>query len=189
MVERSRHPASDDPSAVVARARARAAAVLGRSGEGPARLIVVDVDHQRLYLIEDGRITADYPVSTAAAGVGGREGSLRTPPGVHRIQRRIGAGEPSGAVFVDREPTGRSWEGEPESDDLILTRILTLEGEEEGINRGPGYDSLERMIYIHGTNHESMLGVPASHGCVRLSNRDVIDLFDRVATGDPVVIV
>jgi UDP-N-acetylmuramate--alanine ligase len=108
---------------------------------------------------------------------------------VHRLERRIGAGEPPGAVFVDREPTGARWTGEPASEDLILSRVLTLDGQEEGLNRGPGCDSLARTIYIHGTNHEGMLGVPASHGCIRLSNRDVIDLFDRVEVGDPVIVV
>jgi UDP-N-acetylmuramate--alanine ligase len=152
-------------------------------------LIVVDVDHQRLILVEGGRVAADYPVSTAAAGVGGEEGSFRTPPGVHRIARRIGAGEPAGRVFVDRAPTPQRWTGEPTNEDLILTRVLTLEGMEDQVNRGPGFDSLARYIYIHGTNHEQRLGEPASHGCIRLANPDVIDLFDRVDAGDLVVIV
>ena len=113
---------------------------------------------------------------------------MRTPPGWHRIHARIGEGAPSGAVFVSREATGDRWKGEPEAADLILTRILTLEGLEDGVNRGPGHDSLERYIYIHGTNHEEELGRPASHGCVRMGNADVIDLFARVAVGDPVVV-
>jgi UDP-N-acetylmuramate--alanine ligase len=81
------------------------------------------------------------------------------------------------------------WNGGPRADDLILTRILTLEGLEEGVNRGPGHDSLARYIYIHGTNHEDALGRPVSHGCVRMANADMIDLFERLTVGDPVVIV
>ena len=155
----------------------------------PARLLLVDVELQRLLLLEDGRVTHEYPISTAANGIGGESGSFRTPPGWHRIHRRIGAGAASGTMFVSREPTGETWTGETRDDDLILTRVLTLDGLEDGINHGPGCDSLERTIYLHGTNHESRLGTPASHGCVRLANADAIALFDGVAEGDPVVIL
>src|SRR5262249_9656658 len=127
--------------------------------------------------------------STAANGIGGQEGSNRTPPGWHRIHSKIGAGAESGTVFESREPTGRVWRGENEAADLILTRILRLDGLEAGVNRGSGCDSLERYIYIHGTNHEDTLGRPGSHGCVRMANADVIELFDRIREGDPVVIV
>ena len=155
----------------------------------PPRFVLVDVEHQRLLLLEDGRVTGEYAVSTAANGIGGESGSFRTPPGWHRVQRRIGAGAASGTVFVSREPTGEVWAGETRDDDLILTRVLTLEGFEDGINRGPGCDSLERYIYLHGTNHEEQLGTPASHGCVRVSNADISALFERVQEGDAVVIV
>src|SRR5207247_3450625 len=120
--------------------------------------------------------------------IGGEENSMRTPPGWHRIHARIGDGAETGAVFESRVPTGVVWHGEPLVADLILTRILTLEGLEDGVNRGPGHDSLERYIYIHGTNHEDQLGRPASHGCVRLANADVVELFDRVAEGAAVFI-
>jgi UDP-N-acetylmuramate--alanine ligase len=186
MGERAESFDSPDTAGLIGRAGARARAVLGQL---PERLIVVDVDHQRLYLLEHGSVVADYQVSTAAAGMGGGEGSLRTPPGVHRIERRIGGGQPPGTIFVDREPTGARWNGEPLTEDLILSRVLTLDGQEEGTNRGAGCDSLARYIYIHGTNHEQALGTPASHGCIRLSNRDVIDLYQRVTAGDPVVII
>ena len=157
--------------------------------ELPARLVVVDVEHQRAHLLEQGRVTFSAPVSTAAKGIGGDEGSLRTPPGWHRIHARIGDGAATGTVFVSREPTGEVWKGEPRTDDLILTRILTLEGLEAGINRGPGSDSLERYIYFHGTNAPERLGQPVSIGCIRLANDDVVELFDRVREGDLVVIV
>ena len=155
----------------------------------PERLLVVDVRRQRLTVIEEGRPIGEYRVSTAAAGVGGASGSLKTPPGWHRIHARIGDGAPVGEIFESRIATGRTWTGEAREDDLILTRVLTLDGLEEGVNRGAGVDSLERYIYLHGTNHEARLGVPGSHGCVRLANSDVIELFDRVREGDAVVIV
>lgn len=155
----------------------------------PPRLLVVDVERQLLTLWISGRLVARHVVSTAAAGVGGDDGSLRTPPGWHRIHARIGAGQPPGTVFESRIPTGRVWHGEADDADLILTRVLTLEGLEEGVNRGAGHDSLERYIYLHGTNHEGTLGRPTSHGCVRMANADVLELFERVEAGDPVVIV
>jgi UDP-N-acetylmuramate--alanine ligase len=155
----------------------------------PARIAVVCVAEQRLYLFEDGRSTRSYVVSTAERGVGGEEDSLRTPPGTHVVDRRIGDGAGEGTVFVSREPTGTIWAGEECEDDLILTRVITLDGCELGINRGPGCDSKSRFIYLHGTNHETALGRPTSHGCVRLANRDVIDLCDRLREGDAVVIL
>ena len=155
----------------------------------PARYLVVDVPAQRLVLVQEGATVSEFPVSTAAAGVGGEAGSLRTPPGWHRIHARIGGDQPLGAVFESRAPTGQVWRGEAREEDLILTRVLTLEGLEPGVNRGPGCDSLERYIYIHGTNHEDLLGRPASHGCVRMANADVAWLFDHVEEGDAVVIV
>jgi UDP-N-acetylmuramate--alanine ligase len=155
----------------------------------PPRYLVVDTERQRLALVENGAVVAEHPVSTALAGIGGESGSFKTPPGWHRIHARIGAGEPAGAVFESRVPTGAMWRGEAREDDLILTRVLTLEGLEDGVNRGPGHDSLERYIYLHGTNHEAALGKPASHGCVRMANAAVLELFERVLPGDAVVIL
>jgi UDP-N-acetylmuramate--alanine ligase len=179
-----------DPS-LAARALDLARAALARRGappEPPSRLLVVDVERQRAVLIENGAAKAAWPVSSARAGVGGAEGSYRTPPGWHRVHRRIGDGAEEGSVFVSREPTGEMWRGEARDDDLILTRILTLDGLEEGVNRGPGHDSLERYIYLHGTNHERLLGRPVSHGCVRLSNVDICSLFAFMREGDYVLI-
>lgn len=179
-----------DPS-LAARALELARGALGRCGapaELPSRFLVVDVERQRAVWLEDGVAKAVWPVSTARAGIGGAEGSYRTPPGWHRVHRRIGEGAEGGAVFVSREPTGETWRGEARDEDLILTRILTLDGLEEGINRGPGHDSLERYIYLHGTNHERLLGRPTSHGCVRLSNADVCCLFEKMREGDYVLI-
>ncbi len=175
-----------DTDRIVTRARTRAAAVLGAA---PARLVAVDVAGQRLFLVDDDRVTLEAPVSTAAAGLGGAEGSLRTPPGVHVIAARIGEGAPTGAVFESRELTGAVWKGEVADADLILTRVLTLDGREDGINRGPGCDSLARYVYIHGTNHEEDLGRPVSHGCIRVSNADAIRIHAGVRPGDAVVIL
>ena len=155
----------------------------------PPRYIVVDTERQRLSWVEADAVVAEYPVSTALAGIGGESGSLKTPAGWHRVHATIGSGEPAGAVFESRVPTGALWRGEARDEDLILTRVLTLEGSEDGVNRGAGGDSLERYIYIHGTNHEASLGKPASHGCVRMSNASVLELFERVRPGDPVVIL
>lgn len=157
--------------------------------EADRRWLLVDTLSQRLALVEAGRISGLWPVSTAAAGLDSRQDSGGTPPGLHRIARRIGLDAEPGTVFASREPTGAIWRGESDPGDLILSRVLVLDGLEDGINRGPGVDSRERYIYLHGTNHEEHLGRPASGGCVRLANRDVIELADRVAEGDPVVIV
>jgi len=155
----------------------------------PSRLALVDAENQWLYWIERGEVVLEYAISTAANGIGGEADSGRTPPGWHRVHARIGARKPRGTVFRSREDSGERWKGEARDDDLILTRVITLDGMEPGVNRGPGFDSLERYIYLHGTNHEDELGVPRSHGCVRLANDAVVELFDRMKTGDPVVIM
>jgi UDP-N-acetylmuramate--alanine ligase len=180
-----------DPFSLI-RYRALALAGLRREGLGPrvlpARYLVVDVERQRLGLIRDGLLAGDYLISTGAAGIGGQEGSLRTPPGWHRIHTRIGEGAALRAVFRERVATGEFWRGDGDQGDLILTRVLTLDGLEPGVNRGGEVDSRERTIYIHGTNHPEELGRPASHGCVRMACTDVVDLFRQVAAGDPLLI-
>jgi UDP-N-acetylmuramate--alanine ligase len=155
----------------------------------PRRWLLVDAAQQRVFLMHGAEPVGEWPVSTASAGIGGADGSLRTPPGWHRVHARIGAGVEAGTVFESRMPTGVIWRGEPREEDLILTRVLTLEGLENGVNRGPGHDSLERYIYLHGTNHETALGRPDSHGCVRLSNRGIVEVFDQVAEGDLVAVI
>src|ERR1035438_7783851 len=137
------------------------------------RVLVVDAARQHLALLQDGRMLLEAIISTAKNGLGCEEGSYRTPTGWHRIHERIGAGAETGTVFRNRVDTGEVWRGETREDDLILTRVLTLDGLEEGWNRGPGRDSLERFIYLHGTNQEGQLGRPVSHGCVRLANAHV----------------
>lgn len=151
--------------------------------------IWVSVAKQVLFVIDGDQCVAQYPCSTAAKGTGNRERSYQTPLGWHTIDEKIGDGHPWGAVFKERKPTGRAWKpGQPPGDDMVLTRILWLRGQEPGVNAGPGIDSHDRFIYIHGTPEEDKLGTPASRGCVRLSNTDVISLFDRVPSGTPVLI-
>lgn len=159
-------------------------------GKAVTRWLLISVHDQRLICVEEGEASRSYGVSTASAGLDGGEGSFGTPPGVHRIGRKIGEGMERGTWFKSREPVGRWQPGDPDAEeDLVLTRILTLDGCEEGVNRGEGCDSLSRFIYIHGTNHEDRIGEAVSHGCIRMSNADVINLFERVEEGDPVVIV
>jgi lipoprotein-anchoring transpeptidase ErfK/SrfK len=156
------------------------------------RRIRVRLGTQRLELLEGARLLASWPVSTAAKGAGEREGSEQTPRGLHEVRAMIGAGAPAGAVFVARRPTGEVCTPERASAepgrDWVLTRILWLRGLEPGINRHGGVDSMRRYIYIHGTPHEDALGTPASHGCIRMANADVIELFERVAPGTRVEI-
>jgi len=162
---------------------------VGAPGLDPrGRFIVVDAARQRIGVLADGRLVLEATISTAKNGLGCEEGSYRTPTGWHRIHERIGAGAETGTVFRNRVATGEVWRGESREDDLILTRVLTLDGLEEGWNHGSGRDSLERFIYLHGTNQEGQLGLPVSHGCVRLSNADVTELFEFVSPGDPVFI-
>lgn len=156
--------------------------------EPRGRVLVVDPARQRLGLLEDGRLAFEAVISTAAKGLGCEENSYRTPTGWHRILARIGAGAEPGTVFKAQQPNGDRWQGEARDEDLILTRVLTLDGLEEGWNRGPGRDSRLRWIYLHGTNQEGLLGMPVSHGCVRLSNADITALFDLVGEGDPLLI-
>lgn len=133
-----------------------------------------------------------YPVSTALNGAGEADGSYCTPRGQHRIAQKIGAGAPLFAVFKARVPTGAIWTPEIEAQspgsDWILSRILWLEGMEPGKNQGGTVDSHARYIYIHGTNEESKMGTAVSHGCIRMRNADVVDLFERVSVGTVVEI-
>lgn len=152
----------------------------------------VSIGAQRLWLMRDARILQEYPVSTALAGAGERNGSGCTPRGLHYIRACIGAGQPAGAVFVGRRPTGEIYTPalaarQPERD-WILSRILWLCGRQPGLNRGGDVDSQRRYIYIHGTPDSEPMGVPRSHGCIRMRNADVIELFARVKPGTDVLI-
>jgi L,D-transpeptidase YbiS len=156
--------------------------------------IEVDTRLQQLYLWEPGpdgdMLIRQYPVSCASNGVGEEDGSYCTPRGRHRIAEKVGAGAPLGTAFKSRQPTGEIWTPELDAGnpgrDWILSRILWLEGLEPGRNQGGTVDTHQRYIYIHGTHEEHKLGTPASHGCVRMKNEDVAELFDLVEVGTEV---
>jgi lipoprotein-anchoring transpeptidase ErfK/SrfK len=155
--------------------------------------IEISIAEQTLRLFDEGgACLRTWSVSTAANGAGEREGSGCTPRGRHVVRARIGAGAPPGAVFRGRRPTGEVWSPElaaqhPERD-WILSRILWLSGCEPGFNRLGEVDTMRRYIYIHGTPNDQPMGVPLSHGCVRMPNADVIELFERVPVGTEVLI-
>ena len=156
------------------------------------RHIRVDVPTQTLLLLEQGRILARYSVSTGRCGVGEVRGSGCTPRGLHRVRLRIGDGCPANTVFRGRRPTGELYSEElalaHPGRDWILTRILWLTGCESGRNRGGCVDTLRRFIYIHGCPDSEPMGEPRSHGCIRMRNLDLIELFDETPTGTRVEI-
>ncbi|MDO9597136.1 MAG: L,D-transpeptidase [Azoarcus sp.] len=156
--------------------------------------IRIDIGRQCLDLFDRNRCCIRrYAVSTSAKGAGELQDSGCTPRGRHRIRARIGAGAPAGTVFRGRRPTGEVWTpafaATRPGRDWILSRILWLCGEEPGFNRGARVDSMRRYIYIHGTGDDQPMGAPRSHGCIRMRNRDVIELFDLVPAGTLVEIV
>jgi UDP-N-acetylmuramate--alanine ligase len=145
--------------------------------------LVQSIETQALFVCNKETIIERFDASTSRFGNGIRENSFKTPPGIHRIREKIGAGAPLGRIFKERRDTGIDWDQVSIEDNLMLTRILRLEGLEEGINRGAGVDSYERFIYIHGTNREDLVGAPLSYGCLALRNRDMIRLFEIASVG------
>lgn len=147
--------------------------------------ILVSVARQSMTLLGDtGEVLREYAVSTAKAGVGEVSGSFQTPRGRHVIRAKIGAGQAENTVFVRRRPTGELWtpalaEQFP-GRDWILTRILWLSGREPGRNRLGQVDTMRRYVYIHGSPDNAEMGVPGSHGCIRMRNADIVELFDLV---------
>lgn len=154
--------------------------------------IHISLTEQRLIGLCAGRQVCDFAVSTALNGGGEQNGSGCTPRGRHRVRARIGDGQPACAVFIGRRPTGEIWTPELNARhphrDWILSRILWLCGEEPHVNRGGDCDSQRRFIYIHGTADDQPMGVPLSHGCVRMRNPDMLELFDLTPAGCRVTI-
>ncbi len=156
--------------------------------------IEVSLAKQTLKLFDDtGNLMREYVVSTSKNGAGEQCDSDCTPRGRHIIRVKIGAGLALNTVFVGRRPTGETYtselgESQPERD-WILTRILWLSGCEPGFNRMQQVDTMRRYVYIHGTSDEEGIGQPVSHGCIRMRNRDVVELFDQVPLGTPVDVV
>lgn len=153
-------------------------------------IIFIDSVLQRLYWIDiDPTARRSYPISTAANGLGNQIDSCKTPLGIHQVRQKIGAGQPSGMVFEAREPTGRIAHDLDNRDrDEITSRILWLDGLEQGVNRDGECDTFSRYIYIHGTSDEKRIGQPVSAGCIRMNNADVIELFEAVLVNDLVLI-
>ena len=156
-------------------------------------LIVVKISSQQLFYLKRGQIEEIYRVSTSAYGTGSKVNSFKTPLGRHKISEKIGDGLPEGAILK-----GRRWTGaianiikEPIDTefDVVTSRILWLTGQEPGKNLGSGVDSKSRYIYIHGTAEEGLIGKPASDGCVRMYNADVIALFNKVEINTEVLII
>lgn len=155
--------------------------------------ININITDQQLRLLdEDGRLIHQYPVSTSKHGTGNQNGSEQTPLGLHRIKDKLGGAMPVNEVFIGRVPHGNLDECIERSvdlpDDVIMSRIMWLEGMEPGRNKGGYVDTYQRYIYIHGTNHEEDIGTPSSIGCIRMCNQDIVELFRLVDVGTEVLI-
>ena len=166
-----------------------------RFPESPnGNLIVVSATDQQLFLIKNNKIVSNYSISTAEAGLGNLSGSYKTPVGFHKIAKKIGENAKFGTIFKARQNTqsiGKILKKPEEKSDSdnITTRILWLTGMEQGFNLGGDVDTHNRYIYIHGTDEEGRLGTPASHGCIRMGNHEIIEMFDQVEVGSVVYIV
>lgn len=147
--------------------------------------LLVSVARQHMSVFDEhGALIREYLISTAKAGVGEVSGSYQTPRGQHLIRAKIGAGQVANTVFVRRRPTGEIWTPELSEAfpgrDWILTRILWLSGCEPGRNRCGNVDTMRRYVYIHGSPDSAEMGIPGSHGCIRMRNVDIVELFDLV---------
>lgn len=159
---------------------------------GTDAAILISIQDQELYLTQNGAIKKTYKISSAIVGANNKSGSRGTPLGVHQVSDKFGDGAPIGAIFKARQNTGKIAKiiTEPidvEEDD-VTTRVMWLDGLEPGINKGGNVDSKGRYIYIHGTPEEGLIGQPASHGCIRMYNTDVVELFNSVDVGCLVLI-
>src|SRR2546421_8940547 len=147
-----------------------------------SRSIYISIHDQPLTFKEGESLISTYPVSTSRFGIGTEEGSMKTPIGRFRVAEKIGDNMPSGTIFRSRVPLN-SEDPLPTTEDLVMSRILWLDGMDDH-----NANTRDRFIYIHGTKHEDQIGTPASHGCIRMRNEDVVDLFELVDETTPVVI-
>ena len=156
-------------------------------------ILFVSIDNQKIYHLKEQKIISTYLISSSKYGVGNRSGSNKTPKGLHFIKKKIGDKTPINGKMIGRIFTGEIAEifkDKTISDtDDITSRILWLSGLENGVNKGKNVDSFKRYIYIHGTSEEGRLGIPSSHGCIRMKNKDVIDLYMKVEVGTLVLIL
>ena len=163
-------------------------------GHTQSYLLLVNIKQQQLYSLDIQKNTYfNYPISSASNGSGSQNGSGKTPLGAHFIREKFGDNTKAGSTFKGRQETGNVVEillgaNEKSTEDNITTRIMWLSGLEESHNKGGDVDSYNRYIYIHGTDEEGRLGTPASHGCIRMANSDVIELYSKIATGTLVYI-
>ena len=156
--------------------------------------IVVNIQEQTLKLLDDeNNSLAVYPISTSKYGAGCENGSEKTPLGLHRIKDMIGGAMPINEVFINRMPHGSLDEcvdrGVDLPDDVITSRIMWLDGMQPGMNKGSYVDTYQRYIYIHGTSEEDKIGQPASIGCIRMLNKDIVELYRKVESGCEVNII
>ena len=154
--------------------------------------IEIDISKQRLFLLDNMEIVRSYPISSSKYGEGSTQNSFKTPLGNHVIKEMIGNNAIKNTIFTSRINTKRQAEiihdAAKSDNDYVTTRIMWLDGQEEGKNKGKGVDSYQRYIYIHGTHEEGLIGQKASHGCIRMFNSDVIELFNDVKKGTKVYI-
>lgn len=144
--------------------------------------ILIDLAQQTLYLPKHNKF---YVISSGKNGIGEQENTGKTPRGWHRIAQKIGDDAPKNSVFIARQATGEIYDQDlaqqfPERD-WILSRILWLDGLQAGFNQGDGCDTFKRYIYIHGTPETEPMGIPMSHGCIRMKNDEVIELFELIS--------
>ena len=162
-------------------------------GRSFKKYMYVSVKYQRLYLIVNDSTIRKYSISTAKKGIGCKVKSNKTPSGLHTIKRKIGDDVPFGGILESRMYTGKIakvlTKKKNAAKDYVTTRIMWLQGEEPGLNKGRNMDSYNRYIYIHGTPEEGFIGEPASHGCIRMKNKEVIELYDLVDEGTPILIL
>ena len=156
-------------------------------------IIFVSIKKQKLYHIKNNKIISEFIISSSAYGTGNKAGSNKTPLGLHKVKQKYGNNTPingrmKGRVYYGEIATIYKDNTKSKTDD-VTTRILWLEGLEQGKNKGEGIDSFKRYIYIHGTSEEGRLGTPASHGCIRMKNKDVSDLYKIIEVGTLVLIL
>lgn len=155
--------------------------------------LVVDPNIQKMFLMENRSILSIFTISTGKKGMGCKENSFKTPFGAHVVKEKIGDDAPLGTIFKARKNThkiAKIFTNQKDvSEDFVTTRILRLAGLEEGVNKGRGVDSYSRFIYIHGTPEEGLLGTAASHGCIRMKNFEVIELYNKIPLGTLVYIL
>jgi len=156
-------------------------------------ILFISIDNQKMYHFKKRKIISTYIISSSKFGVGNQSGSNKTPTGLHIIKNKIGDKTPKNGRMIGRIYTGeiaKIFSDKTISDtDDITSRILWLSGLENGLNKGKNIDSYKRYIYIHGTSEEGRLGTPSSHGCIRMKNKDIIDLYKKVEVGTLVLIL